>query len=674
MAALALTIASYVCLTGYDLLAVRSLGIRLPYRRAALAAVIAYGLGHNLSIGALTSAAARQRVYSRDGLSVRDVAGIAVFCGVTTAMGVATLAGLSLLIHPSSSQLLLGTQAAWLRVIGAALLASVALYLLWAIRGERPVELFRVQLRPAGMRVALAQWIVAGADFAFAAAALWVLLPDDSRLGLAPFMGLYAIAVIAGLISQVPGGLGVFEAVLLAGLGSVPSGALLGTLLVYRLIYYVLPLIVAAALLVLTEFGKPLQIVGRASRIAGLYLAPVAPQLSAGLVFLCGAILLLSGATPAIDARMVELRHWVPLPLLELSHLTASVAGLALLVLARGLLRRLSAAYQLTFWLLVVGTIASLVKGLDFEEALLLAAVACIVWLGREAFYRSSSLIRERFSPGWMLSVAAVVALTVLIATLDRRVPYSNELWWTFGHAADAPRELRATLAVLVLSGALFAANLLRPARVHRHDPRAVDIERARRGVALSTQSLANAALSADKRLLFHAHHDAFVMYQVMGQSWIALGDPVGPRQCVADLARRYCEHVDRAGGRPVFYEVSTEHLPVYIDLGLSLVKLGEEARVPLHQFSLEGSQRAELRQARRRAQRQGASFEVLAPHEVPAHLHALERISDSWLAAKATAEKRFSVGRFSPQYLRQFPIDVVRVQGEPVAFANVWG
>jgi phosphatidylglycerol lysyltransferase len=162
-------------------------------------------------------------------------------------------------------------------------------------------------------------------------------------------------------------------------------------------------------------------------------------------------------------------------------------------------------------------------------------------------------------------------------------------------------------------------------------------------------------------------------MYQVSGGSWIALGDPVGPAGRAEELVWSFRELVDRSGGRTVFYEVSSRSLPLYLDLGLSLSKLGEEARVRLEGFGLEGSARADLRQARRRAERDGASFEVLAPAQVPPLLPRLRAISDAWLADKATAEKGFSLGAFGAAYLGEFPLAVIRAEGEVVAFANLW-
>jgi phosphatidylglycerol lysyltransferase len=138
-------------------------------------------------------------------------------------------------------------------------------------------------------------------------------------------------------------------------------------------------------------------------------------------------------------------------------------------------------------------------------------------------------------------------------------------------------------------------------------------------------------------------------------------------------LAWEFLEDCDSMAVTPVFYQVTPEHLPLYIDLGLNLSKLGEEARVPLESFGLEGSARADLRQAHRRALRDGALFELVPQESVGAILPELRRVSDAWLAEKKTGEKRFSLGFFDERYLAHFNIAVVRRNGAVVAFANLW-
>jgi phosphatidylglycerol lysyltransferase len=678
LTACTLTAGSYFLLTLYDWIGVQYLEKPVSYPRTALTSFIAYAFGHNLSLAAFTGAAVRYRLYSTQGLTTLDVATIVSLCALSTAIGVSVLAGIALLLAaPGAGVLHLGHP--WSKLLGALLLAWVLGYLLWAGRARGSLAIGSWALRPPGIRLALAQLLVASTDLTLAAGVLYVLLPGSADMHFVTFAGLYAVAIVAGILSQVPGGLGVIEALVLLALPAVPAPQLLGALLAYRGIYYLGPLLIAALALAGHELERQRPRLARAGGFAdavlGPLLAPVAPQLIGILVFLAGAVLLLSGATPALDARLGKLVDVVPLPLLELSHLAGSVIGVGLLVLARGLFRRLAAAYHLTFWLLVAGIAASLLKGLDVEEAAYLSLVLLVMWLARRAFYRPSTIMSQRFTPGWIASVAIMVALTVWIGVLGHRhVPYSHDLWWTFALRGDAPRVLRASFAVVVAVATFLAVNLMRPAPPEPHDPAQLDLDRARRAITRSGSSLANAALAGDKRLLFHPAGDAFVMYQVSGGSWVALGDPVGPAERDEELVWAFRELVDRRGGRTVFYEVSGRALPLYIDLGLSLLKLGEEARVPLADFQLEGSERADLRQARRRAQRDGASFEVVPAAGVPPLLPRLRQISDAWLEDRATAEKGFSLGAFSERYLAEFPVAIVKSEGDTVAFANLWG
>src|SRR6202041_2910592 len=144
--------------------------------------------------------------------------------------------------------------------------------------------------------------------------------------------------------------------------------------------------------------------------------------------------------------------------------------------------------------------------GLEIEQALILAVVLLVLWIGRRAFYRPAQILAQRFTPAWIVSLAIVISTAVWIGFFAyRHVDYSHALWWTFAFEADAPRMLRASLLVVLLAATFLAMNLLRPARPEPGVASEADLTRTRALIARSSQALANAALSGDKRLLFSA-------------------------------------------------------------------------------------------------------------------------------------------------------------------------
>ncbi|MGA7540057.1 MAG: bifunctional lysylphosphatidylglycerol flippase/synthetase MprF [Steroidobacteraceae bacterium] len=674
LAALGFTAISYWVLSGYDVLALRYLRKRLRYGRILFTSFIASAFGHTLGFSAFTGGAIRFRLYASAGVTAVEVATIAAFASFSIAIGLATLAGISFFLAPAQSAAVLPLGHDLTFLVGSLLLAAVAAYALWASLSRGVLEIRGWALRAPGPTIALPQVALGVLDLSLAGSVLFWLLPAGSHIGFVPFIGAYAIAVIAGIVSHVPGGIGVFETVMLLILGGIPPEALLGSLLAYRAIYYFVPLLFGAVLFGYKELSATRAHFARARERAAMYVAPVAPQIAGALTFFAGTVLLVSAATPGIDSRLALLYRFMPLAVLEASSLLASIIGLGLVVLARALFRRVKAAYYLSAWLLVCGIVASLLKGLIYEAAIVLTLVLAVLMLGRRAFYRPTAILDERFTPVWVASVAGAIILSIWIGFLVyRNVPYSERLWWTFALHANAGRMLRASLAVVVLASAYLMLNLLRPARPEPAVAGTEDLVRARAIINRTDQSLANAALTGDKRLLFNERADTFLMYQVARHSWIALGDPVGPRTGAEELVWRFRELSDRHGGQTVFYQTGAERLSLYADLGLAPLEIGEEARVPLTGFTLEEPARSGLRQSHRRAQRDGLTLEVVPPADADALMPHLQAISNDWLAGKATGEKRFSVGYFSPQYLRQFPLVIVREHAEPVAFANLW-
>jgi phosphatidylglycerol lysyltransferase len=422
------------------------------------------------------------------------------------------------------------------------------------------------------------------------------------------------------------------------------------------------------------EVGLRREQVGQALRAARRVVGLAVPTVLSVATFVAGAVLLASGATPGVPARLAWLGGIVPLGVIEAAHFVGSLVGVGLLILARGLRRRLDVAYQLTVLALLAGIGASLLKGGDYEEALVLTAVLGLVLPARARFYRRAALLSGRWSPGWIVAVALAVGATTWLGLFSyRQVAYRHDLWWQFTLNGDAPRWMRASVGVAVLVAGAALAHLLGPAPVAAQRPSAEDLERAGRLAYERGEARLYLALLGDKSLLFGDRGGA-LMYAVSGRSWIALGDPVGPKEDRSDLAWRLRELADRHCGWPVFYEVGPNNLPLYVDLGLTLIKVGEEGRVRLADWSLDGRVHSRHhRRTLRTVERTGRSLEIVPAEQVPPLLPELRRISDAWLAAKRTREKRFSLGLFDEDYVRRFPVAIVRGERGIDAFATIW-
>jgi phosphatidylglycerol lysyltransferase len=666
--------AGYGCLTLYDALAVRFAGARVPYPRVALISFMGYAIGHNIGLNSISGGAVRYRAYTALGLSAVQIATIIAFGTLTFFLGASLLLGVSLLSNAGMSASVLHVPD-WLAMLaGCGFLAGVSAYLWLVCTRHGPLTFRRFVIPVPSPRVAFAQIGISCVDMLCATSVLFVLLPREAAISFGAFAAVYLIALAAGAASNVPGGIGVFEFVLLLLMPAVPKDRLLGALIAYRAIYYFAPFAIALVLLGAHEVWIHRAPVVRLARLLRTFLAAVTPQVIAIAVFLAGAVLLFSGATPAEGTRLAMLRNFVPLSVLELSHLVGSVVGVGLLIIAHGLYRRLATAWWITIWLLCSGILVSLLKGFDYEEAGILALVVIMLISARTRFRRRASLIEQHYSSAWIVAFFLVLLTAAwLVLFAYRHLPYDNEMWWQFAFHASAPRSLRASLLAVMIAAAYGLWRVLRPAPPRFSAPHEKDLECVAELIAKGEDTTANLALLGDKNLMFNKDRTACIMFQTSGNSWVVMGDPIGPPELGESLAWEFLEDCDSMAVSPVFYQVTPDRLPLYVDLGLNLSKLGEEARVPLENFSLEGPARADLRQAQRRAVRDGAAFEMVSRSDVPATLPELRAVSDSWLAAKNTAEKRFSLGFFDERYVAHFDVGVVRYEGAVVAFANLW-
>lgn len=658
------TFVAYVALAFYDVYALRYIGKSLSGGIVALGGFLGYAFGNTIGVSVVSGGAVRYRIYSAYGLNAFEVAAISGYIGLALGTGL-TLVGLAALaVHPHAVIGYLPYGPMTVRVVAGGLFAVSVALIVWMSFADRRLTVMGYQLRMPPPRDLGGQVIVVLLDIASASFALWILLPAG-KPDFATFVAIYSTAMMVGVLSHVPGGVGVFETVVIGTLpADVPVGDAAAALLLFRLIYYLVPFAIGFLIVALNEARVAGGWVGRLlSRLP----APMQPALSTlhglvpsltGLVaFGYGIYLLAITMIPSVRTDAMAEGDLISTLLREGGTLASAVAGVTLLIIAHGLARRVSSAYWLAIVTLLGGAAGALLDGGNWPSALVLSLGVLALLPLHKSFDRHGPLTQGVFGPRWFLMMTAVVCATAAFAYyVNRTVPYTTDLWVEFAPDSDTPRALRSGLAAsaMLLFFCLFLA--LRPTQ--QRSGSAPDPMARAAAILQQTQDPAGwLALTGDKKLLFSEQNDAFLMYAVYRGRWVAFGDPIGNPERFASLGAQFIDQAARANARPVLYGVSQAHLPIWTDLGFGMNRIGDEAIVNL--------------KGRGTTPPTDLTFEVLHPP----HNHVfteLKEVSDAWLHGASGQDKKFSVGLFAPEYLSNFEIAVLRRAGQIVAFANL--
>jgi uncharacterized membrane protein YbhN (UPF0104 family) len=242
--------ASYICLSGFDYLALRYVGRPLPYYKAAWTSFTSLSLGHNIGLAFLSSGAVRYRFYTRWGLSAEQVAKVIMFCGITVGLGLMVLGGAALLLRSSLAVEITGLSQSIVIALGTACLALPAIYLVLSAYVRKPLKIRRWTLEMPPLRLAIGQIVIGSVNFACVAACLHQALAAVTDVAYVGVASVYVIANTTALISHVPGGLGVIESVVMYLL---PGQDLIGPLLVFRFVYFLIPLCIGIFVFLASE-------------------------------------------------------------------------------------------------------------------------------------------------------------------------------------------------------------------------------------------------------------------------------------------------------------------------------------------------------------------------------------------------------------------------------------
>lgn len=675
-AALALlcTATGYLSNAAIDLFSLKWLGKKIPPVRALGCSYVAAAFSINAGGTLLGGGGIRMRLFTGMGLLPGEVAKMAGFAVVAGWAGNAIVAGVLLLIAPGVLPLL---NPVLVRAFAILLFSGVGIVIgLNARRRRRSVG--ESKFPPTGL---LAGAIVVSAiDWIMAGLAIRVLMPADlGSIGTAGFLGVVIVSQFLSAVSHVPGGVGVLELSVTKLIGAaLPSAWLAAALLSYRVIYYLIPFVIAAIAMGVRELWGHRQHISHGAGIVSNVWRRLGPRVGPLLALVSGFVLLLSANTPIEPIRREWLRASVPLLFVETSHFLSSIAGVALIIVARGLQRRVSAAWLAAVVLSFCGMIFSLLKGVDYEESTILGFLLLCLLPYRAYFHRHAAVWSRRFTLEWWLLLGGLTMVSVWLGFFtSRHVEYRNDLWWQFSFRGDAARFLRGQVGVAVLLIFLMLMQWFRRTPPRSTSKRKVTDEKTwekvTRLVVAAPQCQSHLAFLGDKMFHFSESGNAFLMYGEQGRSRIVMGDPVGDEDEWDDLLWTFNEIAEDDGFRVCYYQISAGSIPHYVDMGMRLFKLGEDARVSLTDFDVESSNARKLRKARNRAEREGLSFEIWPIARVKQDIGVLRAISNQWMEKHLAREKSFSLGRFDEAYIERGPVAVVIRNGEPCAFANLW-
>jgi phosphatidylglycerol lysyltransferase len=510
-----------------------------------------------------------------------------------------------------------------------------------------------------------------------------IFLAFHYPIGLGALVAGYAIGILFWIVSPTPQGIGVVEGVMTLVFISlnVPAGVATAVTLAFRGLSFWIPLLLGSvALRRVSTFSAEQRSLSDAWQVHTVAI----------LTTIMGIINVVSAVTPSLAERVKLLEQFSPLYVRRGGHLTAALAGFALLILARGLWRRKRIAWLATLLVLGISAVSHLVKGLDYEVAVLSIALAIWLWVLRHHFHARSD--RPSVEQGGRVLIMA------LIFTLGYGVSgfYLLDRHYSVNFNFDAA--LKQTVVMFTQFydpgltpvtgfGRYFAVSiyaigaitfayagwlLLRPVFV-RHPATRAEMERAETIVRrYGRSSLARLALLNDKSYYFSLG-GSVVAYVVKGRVAVTLGDPIGPPQDLPQTISDFRQFCIRNDWQAVFYQTLAETLEAYRQQDFDALCVGQEGIVDLKTFTLEGRANKALRNSCTHMTKAGYQVRIHQPPLAADLLDELRQVSDEWLTMMHGAEKSFSLGWFDDDYICSNPVGVVRApDGWMTAFAVI--
>lgn len=673
--AMCLALSYYLLLGGYDIVAFKYIHAKTPLKPKDIffTCFVSNVLGNNTGYSMLFGGSIRYRLYSFHNVSMVDVTKVLFFSSATIWLGLLAIGGLVFTFTPVSlegvTRFTIST-----RPIGIVFLIVLSAYVLFSVFRSRPIKFFKWKISFPNIKIVMAQIILATGDWIIASLTLYTLMP----VGEIPYFVLikvFLVSQLLGIISQVPGGMGVFETAIVFLLPhAAENPAVMGGLLAYRAIFYFFPLSIALFMLASYEIARVSKKIDEKTRIFGKSISSVIVQILAASTFFAGMIAMFSTSTPYSSAKLQGLLNYMPVWLLDLSHFLLSTTAAGLLFISRGLQLRIKNSYMWACFFMGFTIALLIVTAQPFVVLLGFTILFVALLFSKKYYYREVPLIDTAFSPWWFSAIGGVFVVSVWIGFFVNRQDIFSwihlEVFFdNMMSASDAARFLRATFGIGVI---LVIVSIEQFLRSFFRKPVVFDMQDIKNIVNTSDYSYAFNALSGDKKFIVNKDKDAFIMYAPMRDSWIALGDPVGGVKKKSELLWKFKEITDKESVKPAFIGIDHKNIQIYDDIGLDVFNVAQEAKVPLRTIQRNEDAMRYFNILSEGVENDGFKYEVIPPSAFEENKEIYDKIDKEWIKKSSYIQRNFIPGKYEEEYMKDMNFGVVKKDGKMCAFSVI--
>lgn len=611
--ALILALSYYLILGGYDVIAFKYINVPLKFKNVVFTCFISNALGNNTGYSMLFGGSIRYRLYSLYNVSMLNVTKVLFFSSATIWFGLLIIGGIVFTFFPvsfSDNKFFFHSS----QPLGILFLTIVCVYTLLSFFKSKPIKIFnRFTVTFPNIKITLWQMILATADWIIASCTLFVLLPHG-EIPYITLLQIFLVAQMLGILSQVPGGMGVFETAIVMMLPqATESSYVMGALLAYRAVFYFFPLAIALLLLASHEFFRAKKRFKVLARFYGGRMASLIPQALSISIFISGAIILFSGVTDVSSSVIKRLVEYIPVAVLDFLHFAISAIGITLLFVSRGLLLRIKKAYSITVILLALLFPLALINGYGYEKIIFLIVMLMLVIPSKKYFYRQLSLIAVKFNMVWFSLISAVFITSTWLCffvyrpNLHSLIDFVANLF----SATDSARSLRICIGMLITIAIVIISEFWKR---YRYKQSSIDLGNIKKISYDSRYVYSNYAF--ENRNLFDMNTGSFIMYSHINNNAIVFGDPVGDNKSARELIWDFKEMTDLKNINPVFVYLGYKNLKTYDDIGLEIASFGVDANVSLENFSPDSESLSDIKILSQDLYEKGYVFEIVNKEE----------------------------------------------------------